>query len=299
MRQVLELVSSLIATNPSREVALAVKSSVLKTTMAIIFHASAQPLVKPAFKSLECFLSKRTITPAALMEAFVAQNSHDKKSPIEPSWAAFFLEVFDWMTLPDTSPAAGKFCVTLFIAIERSQEPSPAGDSTEGAAWQHWIHDGLSRYPNSLESVKNHILSPLFKLDRTGSLAFLNQLNTRNDGTDANKKETGSDPLLHLAAIEVGKKSGLVEEASRSIEQLSHVQSNIARSFAISEVIQKVSSLCAPQRRYYWRSVVSFVRHSQVSGILSLGIVIDSHSTLHSLCLRVIAKEPWISILRY
>lgn len=220
MRQVLELVSSLIAKNPDAAAVTAVKVSILGRDMAVITHKAAQPLVKPAFKSLECLLSKGTISTAELIDAYEKTSLESislgtEKDARETSWDNFFSGVFGWMILPDVSPAAGKFLVTVFRELRSNSVNSRNQPDHDIASWQRWIRKGLSKNPDALENFKNYLFAPLFKLDRPGSLAFLEDLNTQSSVWDMKGQEMDAHSLLRLAAIETGKKAGLVEEPSK------------------------------------------------------------------------------------
>jgi hypothetical protein len=220
MRQVLELVSSLIAKNPDATAATAVKTSILCRNMAIIAHQAAHPLVKPAFKSLECLLSKGTISTAELIDAYEKTSLESislgtEKDARETSWDNFFSGVFVWMILPDVSPAAGKFLVTVFRELRSHSVNSPNQPDHDIASWQRWIRKSLSKSPDALENFKNYLFPPLFKLDRPGSLAFLEDLNKQSLVWDMKGQEMDVHSLLRLAAIEMGKKAGLVEEPSK------------------------------------------------------------------------------------
>jgi hypothetical protein len=220
MRQVLELVSSLIAKNPDATAVATIKASILGRNIAIITHQAAHTLVKPAFKSLECFLSKGTISTAELIDAYGKKSSvrvspGSEKKPCEASWDNFFSGIFGWMTSPDVSPAAGKFLVTVFRELRSNPVNSPNQPDNDIASWQRWIRKGLRKDPEALENVKNYLFQPLFKLDRLGSLAFLGDLNRQSSVWDTKRQEMDAHSLLRLAAIEAGKKAGLVEEPSR------------------------------------------------------------------------------------
>lgn len=220
MRQVLELTSSLIASQPDREASNSIKRAVLKRTLTTINHRAAQPLVKPAFKSLECFLSKLSISAKDLMYAYAVEEGLSSISTdgeilkYSPYWDTFISGVFDWMVMPDISPASGKFLVTLFGQLRNAFRDSKSLDVDYTVLWQRWVRDGLKKNPAALENVKNHLLSPLFKLDRDGSLAFLNELNEQKPLSYLRGHELNSHSLLRLAAMEIGKKAGLVEEPS-------------------------------------------------------------------------------------
>ncbi|CZS93179.1 uncharacterized protein RAG0_03575 [Rhynchosporium agropyri] len=238
MRQVIELISTMIAKNPSAETISTIKKAIVERDIAIITHQAAQPLVKPAFKSLESLMGKGTITAQDLIAAYrkkaeeenaargaistevldqiddVSKNSAKNSNNVEVvssseglSWDIFFLEMFDWMTYADISPAAGKFLVTVFRDLRAIYEMSDAS-----ASWQRWIRQGLSKKPEALENVKNYLFPPLFKLDRVGSISFLNDLNTHKTITATEDQGIDAQSLLQLSAMETGKKAGLVEE---------------------------------------------------------------------------------------
>jgi len=216
MRQVVELLSSLIDKNLDQQTNIAVKASILERSMSIITRQAAQPLVKPAFKALECFLSKKTISTQELIKAYKRQ--HQAVSPLDnvdvtafdTEWDLLFSEVFEWMTLADISPAAGKFLVTTFRELRNTPGTTLSMSST--ASWQRWIREGLRKQPEALENVKNYLFPPLFKLDRPGSLQFLKDMNRQASVWEMKDHEIDAQSLLQLAAFETGKKSGLIEE---------------------------------------------------------------------------------------
>jgi hypothetical protein len=222
MRQVLELSASLIARNPEKQVSQTVKSEILRKTLSAIARDDAQALVKPSFKSLECFLGKDTISPEELLQAYriytsraSTTSSSIKMEAMAPSWDSFILDVFYWLGPADVSPAAGKFLVSLFKKLKISSE-SAQQDSMEyqSSRWQNWIRSGLLKTPGALENVKNYLFSPLFKIDRPSSLAFLRDLNQQRPMSKLDDREIDAHAMLQLASMEVGQKSGLVEEPS-------------------------------------------------------------------------------------
>ena len=219
MRQVVELTSDLIDKNPDLQTNTAVKTSVLERSMSIITHQASQPLVKPAFKALECFLSKRTISTQELIDAYrhhqraTSPGSATETAEINAVWDYLFSEVFEWMALADISPATSKFLVTVFRELRSGSDGISSTNLT--ASWQRWIREGLRRQPEALENVKNYLFPSLFKLDRPGSLIFLEDLNKQGAVWDMKYQEFDAQSLLQLAAIEIGKKSGLIEEPSK------------------------------------------------------------------------------------
>jgi hypothetical protein len=226
MRQVLELLISLIVLNPDNKASSDVKMAILEQVLSIITHQAAQPLVKPAFKVLECFLNKDAISVKELSEIYGGSKFAENRTYIQCNfqkvrdpdlWHLFVYAVFEWMSLPDTSPAAGKLLVTLFQKLRAvSADNKISGNETYTILWQNWIRNGLIRHPDSLENIKNYLFPPLFKLDKVGSLNFLQDLKREQHFEDLESKESDAQAFLFLSAMEVGKKSGLVDEPSKS-----------------------------------------------------------------------------------
>ena len=217
MRSVVEILSSLISLDPEGWISYSIKEQILQRIVEILAHRAAQPLVKPAFKALECFLSKAAVSPQDLLRVYKPRVPSQVCSSSEciHGWDDFISQVFDWMALADISPAAGKLIVTLFVQLRKSSGASENLTACSLLSWQRWIGKGLEDNPDALENVKNHVFSPLFKIDRIGSLAFLKELNQRKDIATETVKDLDAHSLLQLAAMEVGKKAGLVEEPGK------------------------------------------------------------------------------------
>jgi hypothetical protein len=226
MRQVLELLVSLITLNPDKKASSIVKIEILERVLSILTHQSAQPLVKPAFKVLEYFLGKDAISMIELTEAYGGSaftesrthfQRHVRKVHDPDLWHSFVYAVFEWMSLPDTSPAASKLLVTFFQKLRAILAENPSsGDETYTTLWQQWIRTGLVRHPDSLENIKNYLLAPLFKLDKMGSVKFLQDLAQESQASDLESQESDAQAFLLLSAMEVGKRSGLVDEPSKN-----------------------------------------------------------------------------------
>ncbi|TVY81647.1 tRNA (cytidine(32)-2'-O)-methyltransferase non-catalytic subunit TRM732 [Lachnellula suecica] len=227
MRQVVELLCSLIARNPSELTSETVKQTILEKSLSILSHQTAQSLVKPAFKALECLLHKNAISPQELLAAYKARDSQNQASSSlaateqssESLWDSFILGLFDWMSLSDISPAAGKFIVTLFKALKPAAGSSEGHQSDYSIQWQRWIRNGLAKDSHAFENVKNYLFPPLFKIDRPGSLTFLESLNQQRAISDLQTQDVDAHALLQLAAMDVGKKAGLVVEPSTNSSQ--------------------------------------------------------------------------------
>lgn len=221
MRQVLDLTAILISSNPDKSKAIVIKEAILKRIATAISHRASQSFVKPAFKSLEVFLGKKSFTSVEILNSYAAMVSGEystfsdiHSTPEAGDFDALVSAAFDWMSPPDVSPAAGKFLVTLFLDLQKSYATSEK--LRHASLWQSWILRGLLDYPDSLENIKNHLFLPLFKLDRNASIEFLRELTKQADFSSGVTGDLSENATLLLAAIEMGKKSGLVEDAGTS-----------------------------------------------------------------------------------
>ncbi|ESZ93537.1 hypothetical protein SBOR_6079 [Sclerotinia borealis F-4128] len=216
MRQVLDLLTSLLNSHPNLVVSKSLVTIMVERLLSVIGHQASQPLVKPAFKILEHLIGKGTITidDLAASRKEPIKLSSNKGSLPSSTLDGIVSETFQWMNLQDVSPSAGKFLVALFkVSKELASEVKSAEVKTHTRLWQRWISEGLNKNPDALENIKNYLLPPLFKLDRVGSLAFLQDLNQKGL-LDMQDQSMESESLVHLSAIEVGKKAGLVEDSN-------------------------------------------------------------------------------------
>lgn len=213
MRQVVELLAALLLAHPSALKAHELRRMMTKKAVSIIAHQGAQPLVKPAFKFLECLLSKKAISSLDVFECYL-ECVYDALG----SWKTCISLFFGWMTYTDTAPAAGKFLVALILSAQARPIPkSLVYEEQEPANWQSWITDDLTAQPGFLESIRYYFLTPLFKADRAGALDFLQKLTTKSALTKNPGIDLDLSALLLLSAIEVGKKCGLVTETGKQI----------------------------------------------------------------------------------
>lgn len=220
MRQVLELLITLLVVNPNKSHAKEYKQQILEQLLAILMHEGAQPHVKPGLKALEFFLGKGVISVPNLVAVY---SNKKNVNPFEGSGAcdeqqlsAFVSDMFDWMTLPDTSPTAGKLLVTLFQQCRKNPDAitNQLQTSAHPTLWVRWIRDGLGKHPDALENVKIYLFPALFKIDRSSSVEFLGSLVQNVSIGSLQSEELDASSFLFLSAIEVGKKAGLVDDGS-------------------------------------------------------------------------------------
>ncbi|KJZ78987.1 hypothetical protein HIM_01760 [Hirsutella minnesotensis 3608] len=210
MKLVLDLIAQSIKKNPDKTQASAVKSRLLDALLSIITGRSTKPVAKSAIKTLDHFLTKGVI---ALSDVHASYLDHRRELAQQDStqvWKMFSFEIFRWMRLHFVCPTAGRFIVCVYRLLGREDEgqfPGPTIDE-----WYQWLLDFASQEPALLESIKNYIFLPLFKADRAEGLRFLDKMNQEQPAQPASKLDLDTPALLRLAALETGKKIGLVEE---------------------------------------------------------------------------------------
>ncbi|KAK7742126.1 hypothetical protein SLS53_004712 [Cytospora paraplurivora] len=216
MRLVLDLISMLISQNPSTQVRETVKENILSTLVSVIARISMRPLVKSCLSCLNHLLLKSIFTLDDVLRKYGTLRPDLAGKPDLILWQEWVAEVFSWMKLHYACPVAGKLLVLIFSGLY-----SPAGKPakmTAGSAefnvgiMRMWVETALAKNPDALESIKNYILAPLIKFDRALSIAFLEELNKSRPEEHASGDELDTAALLHLAALEIGKKASVVDE---------------------------------------------------------------------------------------
>ena len=218
MRLVLDLLTLLITQNPLPEVRDNVKTDLLHTMASIIGRKSTRPLVKSCITALSHLLTKSVFTLEDVAQMYQSVRPDLAEQPAIILWQEWVAEIFRWMELSYVCPAAGKFLCILFSGLYNSDpsrgchgERTPALDPT---TIRRWLETALAANPELLEIIKNYFLAPLFKSDRALSIALLKELHhvQPEDDTHAHTDELDTAALLHLAALELGKKAAIVEE---------------------------------------------------------------------------------------
>ena len=212
MRLVLDVLTTTFSRNADADVGKAIKTTVLDTLMSIISRKSTKPLVKSSLHCVVHFLSKQAVTLDDLAETYKRVDPEVRDLSPLGLWKSLVSVMFSWMELHYVCPIAGKFIVNVFTGLHSmAMDGSHAElDGFGVCTWQEWIQHGLRSDMEKLESVKTYILTPLFTADRRSSVELLKIYNDQSLETEDALE--GDWALLRLAMLEVGKKSGLVDE---------------------------------------------------------------------------------------
>ncbi|KAI3394073.1 hypothetical protein diail_3249 [Diaporthe ilicicola] len=212
MRLVLDLLSFLIIQNPVPQIKEDVKSDLLHTMAAIIARKTTRPLVKSCITALNHLLTKSVLTLEDVAQMYQAMRPDLAGQSAIVLWKEWVTGIFRWMELHYVCPVAGKLLGIVFSGLYISRDgDKPTLDAT---TIRKWLETALATSPDLLESIKNYFLAPLFKSDRALSIALLKELHHVRPHADAHTRgdELDTAALLHLAALELGRKASIVDD---------------------------------------------------------------------------------------
>lgn len=220
MRLVLDIVSTLIMKNPNAQVRELLKADFLSVLVSIISKRSVRPVVKSCISSLTQFLTKSVFTLDDLARQYGSVRPDLAGEPTVTLWQEWVIEIFNWMELHYICPVAGKFLVIVFSNLFRKDSVADSGRTNSTgfdiSILRQWLEAAISDNLDNLENVKNYLLANMFKSDRGLSIALLKELSRRGPEQRTSGADEDVTALLHLAALEIGKKSSIVDEPSKS-----------------------------------------------------------------------------------
>ncbi|KAI0383072.1 putative death-receptor fusion protein-domain-containing protein [Hypomontagnella monticulosa] len=213
MRLVLDFLTHFITNNPTPGVGDSVKATILNATISTITQQSSRPSVKSAMVALDHFIQKRLVFLCDALETY--RKIHGLPSEENVLWDTFVAKIFAWMELHYVCAIAGKLLVTIFTTSwyeDKDVKHQPD-------IWHEFIYKGLRMNIDYLEPIKHYIFVPLFKTDRTGSLAYLHHLSLLQRLTSKDSNGWDLNSMLWLAMLEAGKKVGVIGEPGSEPEQ--------------------------------------------------------------------------------
>lgn len=217
MRLALDLVSTLMLQNPDYQVQSSLKAEFLANLVSIVARKSMRPVVKSCMSSLTQFLTKGVFDLDDIAAQYVSLRRDLAGNPTITIWQSWVAEIFRWMELHYICPVAGKLLVVTFSMLYPEASSADTGRTEFNVrVLRTWLETALSAEPDILESVKNYVFAPLFKSDRRMSFSLLQELNRSHQEDNVSSPDADATALLHLAALEVGKKSSIVDEPSKS-----------------------------------------------------------------------------------
>ena len=213
LKLVLDLIVQLLKRNSNAVSASETPKEFLKALVSIITGSSTMPVAKSAIKALDHFLTKKVFTVEDLELEYAASRSDLEATDGTVIWRQFFNDLLQWMRIHFVSQPAGRLTALLYRLLRSQNNTNHTHLQVE--LWHQWLLDFLGEDVSLLEVIKNYIFVPLFNADRSEALKLLQQLNSGSLSLGESDLGTNMPALLRLAALETGKRVGLVEEPGK------------------------------------------------------------------------------------
>jgi len=221
LRLVLDFLAISSSQNPYPEVGRSVRESILQTLVSIITRKYPRLLIKSGLQCLDHLLTKQAIQLEDISRKYREMGPSLDGSPDLSLWRSLVFHLFSWMELSYVGPLTGKCIVHIFRGLHDGKARGKTHELDDPIdLWLSWIQDGVVRSPGILEDIRNYVLVPIFKNDKSSALALLQIFNRSEPLATSDRVLTDQTFMLQLAALELGKRFGLVEEPSKDMYTL-------------------------------------------------------------------------------
>lgn len=195
-RQVLLTLTKLWTRQPDAFAAVSIREHVISSTVKTIYNHGDDSSVKPAFQTLELFLSKGVIESSDIVNKMARKRLQTELSVTDTSSEAlwfpnstcafphqfvnliekFTQSILEWLKYPDIAPIAGRLlhhffkpfrCRSTEIHHENTYENKPL-------LWMKPLKDFIKNKPSLLEICESHVLPGLLGLNSNDTVFFLN-----------------------------------------------------------------------------------------------------------------------------
>ncbi|KAL5612823.1 hypothetical protein BROUX41_004096 [Berkeleyomyces rouxiae] len=214
LRHVLDLVHFVIANNPDKKVVAELQKTVADALVQAMLRQSTKPVVKASMKLQTLLMSKGSLEIDHVASAYAKTAGLDGGLDSCQVWCKYTIEVLQWMNQQFICQVAGKLIATVYTSLRAASKENGTMAATPFTiqTWRYLLTSSLGSDPSFVVSIMNYIFLPLFKAERSDSLLFLEEMNRSHEEGLTATADLDSTALLQLAALQVGKKAGLVEE---------------------------------------------------------------------------------------
>ena len=219
LRSLLLMLAILIDRRGDQNIRQDLMSRAVSTCVEAICDQGDSVSVRPAIHFLEHFLARQLITASSIVASAPIQPSVPgleelseisiPKCHVNVRATTFIRQLLDWIQYPDCAPAVGRF-LPLFVssletffandfsANEKSEKVPPL--------WIDPVKSLINDHPTLHETVENHVLPALLRLDANTTQTFLDTLRSSDmqDGSSGLYRE--SEIQLCLLTARVGSK---------------------------------------------------------------------------------------------
>ncbi|KAF9891702.1 hypothetical protein FE257_003714 [Aspergillus nanangensis] len=242
MKQVLESLIGLLAKNPQAASRDSIRSKVADIIIPGIILGEPRARLKASLTALEALLRKSAILPTgmiSLVQNWLLQNPTKWVTLLEPDCKALSINLNQYLQqAPATdlqrvtadilllrllnqtqnmeiSAAAGD-CISIFFQKLKSQAGAEESsrDKARGlvSVWAAPVRHMILQDMQSLDSMSNYVLQPLFSIDSEGFRRFVDGLHLNSLLTADMTNAPLAEFTLLFASLHMAKKIGLVHE---------------------------------------------------------------------------------------
>jgi hypothetical protein len=211
MRLVLDYLVSSILRNPDADIGKSIQESILNNTISVITLQVSRPSTKSSMIAIDHLLQKKAVYLGDIFHLY--QHFRQDNCHTEAIWDSLVSYVFAWMESQQVWTVAGKLLVTI---LTLPWYPDDVLSRHHPNTWHKFILSGLKIDIELLEPIKVYIFMPLFRIDRTSTMIYLNELTSLQNLASNDSQAWDINSMIWVALLEAGKKTGVIEEPNDS-----------------------------------------------------------------------------------
>jgi hypothetical protein len=180
--------------------------TLMTDAMRTVLRRSNRSSIKSALTFVAYFLDARVIF---LCEVLATYSLVSRQPPDHTvSWSEFASHLFVWMGQDNITRSAAKLLVAGFSCSKSPDDSSRLSVDD----WYDLLQQGLAFDIDLLEAIKLHVLMPLYDMNKPAAYEFITLLSKRINLETLNHASPDLDTTMWLAALEIGRKKGMVSE---------------------------------------------------------------------------------------
>lgn len=217
-KQGLKTITSLISNPHDAGRAANCKKRILTRTLALTSANAEARTAKPAFFLLSLCLSKNAIVPSEILHQILDRPA---------SFTSFLLTVFEWLSHPSVSYAAGTFLATF---LEKLNTNRVCSDLFALPSWFEALYLFAEQGPEAFDLARTGLIPVLFfrdieqyaaTLDALGVQDFFHASSELSQAVDANTEASGgpdrAQEQLLLTTLQMGFDQGFLSISGKHL----------------------------------------------------------------------------------
>ena len=196
LKQILLTLTKLLMRQPDTSAAISIKKHVITSTVTMIGEDSNESSVKPAFQTLQHFLSKGVIESTDIVNELARERFRREGNGVDTSEEAlwfsnsifdfsplcvklienFTSSILEWLKYPDIAPIAGHLLHSFFKSFQYRSNQNHQEESLKNKLllWTKPLTEFIKNEPSLLEICESHVLPGMLELNPNDTMTFLN-----------------------------------------------------------------------------------------------------------------------------